>query len=234
METCSQKWICIVVCVLVLSWLLSCRRNEFLLTKNITPFDHTNLNMLTSNDEGNITVIPTSHFVNETIPRTVPLGTISASLLPTEPKEYGWYFCNGQEILHNDLTREFAQLMQIHPNNGGKIKLPDLKGRFMVGTGNEYTLGARGGEKTHTLTLNEMPRHKHNVSVHNANAGTLRNKKSDDRGHHNDFDQGSGTTNGDVHLNHSHGVTEHDKGGNAAHENRPPYHAVHYIIKVHY
>lgn len=39
-----------------------------------------------------------------------------------------------------------------------------LLDRFLVGAGNEYTLNATGGEATHTLTTNEMPTHRHNLS----------------------------------------------------------------------
>lgn len=39
-------------------------------------------------------------------------------------------------------------------------------GRVLVGSGTGYSLGATGGESTHTLTVDEMPSHNHNVSVY--------------------------------------------------------------------
>ena len=36
-----------------------------------------------------------------------------------------------------------------------------LKDRFLLGSGSTYTAGNTGGEATHTLTTNEMPKHTH-------------------------------------------------------------------------
>lgn len=41
---------------------------------------------------------------------------------------------------------------------------PDLRDRFIVGSGSEYTIGETGGEKEHTLTTDEMPSHSHNLT----------------------------------------------------------------------
>lgn len=38
-----------------------------------------------------------------------------------------------------------------------------LKDRFLLGAGDTYSNGGTGGEATHTLTVNEMPSHKHNL-----------------------------------------------------------------------
>lgn len=40
-----------------------------------------------------------------------------------------------------------------------------IKDRFLLADGDNYTNGNTGGEATHTLTINEMPSHKHNVNV---------------------------------------------------------------------
>lgn len=37
-----------------------------------------------------------------------------------------------------------------------------VKDRFVLAAGDNYSVNATGGEKTHTLTVNEMPRHGHN------------------------------------------------------------------------
>lgn len=40
-----------------------------------------------------------------------------------------------------------------------------LKDRFLLASGDTYTAGSTGGEATHTLARNEMPRHTHEYSV---------------------------------------------------------------------
>ncbi|MEO6758924.1 MAG: tail fiber protein, partial [Saprospiraceae bacterium] len=39
--------------------------------------------------------------------------------------------------------------------------LPDLRGRTPIHFGNSVTLGERGGEEAHTLSINEIPTHLH-------------------------------------------------------------------------
>ena len=43
-----------------------------------------------------------------------------------------------------------------------------LEGRFLLGSSSTYTNGSTGGEATHTLTVDEMPNHKHSISYPNA------------------------------------------------------------------
>lgn len=40
--------------------------------------------------------------------------------------------------------------------------------RFLLGGGSGYKVGSTGGEATHTLTVDEMPNHKHSISYPNA------------------------------------------------------------------
>lgn len=42
-----------------------------------------------------------------------------------------------------------------------------LKDRFLLGAGDNYSAGATGGASTHTLTIDEMPIHTHTQNAHN-------------------------------------------------------------------
>lgn len=42
-----------------------------------------------------------------------------------------------------------------------------IKDRFILAAGDTYAAGSTGGEATHTLTISEMPSHKHNVLIGN-------------------------------------------------------------------
>lgn len=91
------------------------------------------------------------------------------------------------------------------------------------GTTYTYTLGATGGEAKHQLTTDEMPSHKHAISTdggHNHTVSTLVGGSTFLGGHsNNNASWGSATTS--QSGSHSHTITA--AGGNAKHENRPPF-----------
>ena len=152
----------------------------------------------------------------------VPIGCIlmwsgSISDIPD-----GWALCDGE--IHN-----------------GKMT-PNLLGRFIVGAGNSYLVGATGGADTVKLTKDQMPNHYHlypndrtaNEFIgNNYNAGEAVSKKdSDTKG----FNRSGG---GDAFVwkTGTAGYGASDKtvgtvGESAAHENRPPYYALCFIMKV--
>lgn len=43
-----------------------------------------------------------------------------------------------------------------------------IKGKFIWGVDDDETSGVTGGEKTHTLTIDEMPKHRHDLDAVNA------------------------------------------------------------------
>lgn len=113
----------------------------------------------------------------------------SGTTIPT-----GWKLCNGQ--------------------NG----TPDLRDRFIVGAGNSYAIGAKGGANEVTLTTQQIPPHQHKVFEY--------------AGYH-DADPTS-TYNNHIaaHTNAPSSQWTMPTGGGEAHENRPPYYALAYIMKV--
>jgi len=81
----------------------------------------------------------------------------------------GWAWCQGQTIPIAQNTALFAVIGTSFGGNGTTLmQLPNLQGAFPVGAGqapglSNYMLGQKGGEATHSLTLNEIPRHTHTL-----------------------------------------------------------------------
>ena len=122
----------------------------------------------------------------------------------------------------------------------GNNNTPDLRNRFVVGAGGTYSVEDIGGEDTHTLTQAELPAHKHSFSgttstnTHSHHIGTMWTEvcPANCYGQVVAGNGGTGkTTNNDSH-NHSFSGNTNNTGSNAAHENRPPYFALAYIMKL--
>lgn len=171
-----------------------------------------------------------------------PLGVIkmwAGSFVPD-----GYHLCDGTALpiasyplLSQALGTAFntANDMNGSPynTNAGYFRLPDLQGRFIVGmssSGYDYnTLGGTGGEKTHTLTVNESPSHRHYAVASDevGQSGMAAIRQQYDLQYVQDVnnlgDEGQGT--GGI-------IQTSATGGGQAHENRPPYYVLAYIIKL--
>ena len=111
----------------------------------------------------------------------------------------------------------------------GGNSTPDLRNRFIVGAGSGsiYGVGETGGAKEVTLTVGQMPSHNHIKSGYETlklvPAGS--HQRNLDDGNYSGID----SVNGALHtLQNSFG----DTGGNQPHENRPPFYALCYIMKL--
>jgi len=88
----------------------------------------------------------------------------------------GWAFCDGQLLAVSQNDALFSLLGTIYGGDGRTtFGLPDMRGRIPVhaGTGpglNTIRLGAKAGAEDVTLTVNQLPSHKHNVSANSAAA----------------------------------------------------------------
>lgn len=101
---------------------------------------------------------------------------------------------------------------------------PDLRDRFIVGAGNSYSLKATGGANTVSLTANQNGPHSHSGTASSSQqvlvpGGTLLGSRGD-----NNIEARWGTV--DITL------TTGSSGKGAAHENRPPYYALYFIMKL--
>jgi microcystin-dependent protein len=101
------------------------------------------------------------------------------------------------------------------------LQTPDLRGLFVMGADDSHAAGSTGGASSVALSLSEMPRHNHGFT---APAGS-----------------GQGTAGCIVHdsgsdvWNDVNGTSKTNTsvvGQGEAHENRPPYWAVYYIMRV--
>lgn len=100
------------------------------------------------------------------------------------------------------------------------VRTPNLSDRFIVGVGSGYSLGATGGEASHRLTVAEMPSHNHAYKFTGADVDQSWDSDNYFYCQHNQYPNNANTK-----------YTEYI-GGNAAHENRPPYYALCYIMRV--
>src|SRR5205085_2845946 len=79
----------------------------------------------------------------------------------------GWALCDGQLLPINQNQALFSLLGTTYGGDGRvNFALPNLQGRVPIHMGSGHTLGERGGEQAHTLSISELPTH-----VHVANAG---------------------------------------------------------------
>lgn len=150
---------------------------------------------------------------------TLPVGSILAYSSTTIPTN--WLLCDGRAISRTEYALLFSIIGTTYGVGDGSttFNLPNLKGRVPVGVDSSQTefdtLGETGGEKTHTLTIAEMPNHKHRIAL--------------DFGGDELLDSYSGYS----YKNTSQYYTPTEAtGGGQAHNNLQPYITTNYIIKA--
>ncbi|MCE8053521.1 hypothetical protein HOP61_19695 [Halomonas daqingensis] len=117
----------------------------------------------------------------------------------------------------------------------GEQGTPDLRDRFIVGAGSSYAVGDTGGANAVTLTINQMPSHEHTGSTNSAGAHTHNARGRGSNGTSGLRDAGGSYTSSDATTSsgtHSHSLEINEAGGDQPHENRPPYFALAYIMKL--
>jgi microcystin-dependent protein len=77
----------------------------------------------------------------------------------------GWALCDGQLLPINQNQALFSLLGTTYGGDGRvNFGLPNLQGRVPIHMGSGHTLGERGGEQGHTLSISEIPTHVHTMS----------------------------------------------------------------------
>jgi len=151
-----------------------------------------------------------------------PVGTVVAYAGATAPA--GWLMCDGTSY-KKSLYPALAAVLGV---TGENFTVPDLRGRFLMGTSASHPRAQTGGEEAHTLTEAEMPAHAHpvigrglpgkweqGVGIFATNLGA-----------------GSGWTSVSSYDAKAPGWLEaKSKGGGKPHNNLPPFYSIGYIIK---
>jgi len=140
----------------------------------------------------------------------------------------GWAFCNGQFLPINQNQAMFALLGTMFGGNGQTtFALPDFRDRIPIHTGNGHTLGEKGGENSHTVSISEMPTHTHVLNGTSNSANTtnpigamLADTKPSELYNAND----AGATMNPAVIS--------TVGGSQAHENRQPYLTLNFCIAL--
>ena len=130
----------------------------------------------------------------------------------------GWLLCDGSEVsktTYPNLYEAIGDLCGV-PSISSNFKLPNLAGKVPVGYNSADTdftpVGHTDGEKTHKLTIAEMPSHSHSRNYYSSDWCANGTKS----GYHGS-DTGTKKVTGST-------------GGNGAHNNLQPYAVVKYII----
>ena len=138
----------------------------------------------------------------------------------------GWALCNGQLLPINQNQALFSLLGTTYGGDGRvNFGLPNLQGRVPIHMGSGHTLGERGGEQGHTLSISELPQHVHSVNAQDA-SGTLGNPKS------NLLAQVSNAYTAPGNLTSLSPATVANVGGSQAHLNMQPFLVLNFSIAL--
>jgi microcystin-dependent protein len=142
----------------------------------------------------------------------------------------GWALCNGQLLAISQNTALFSLLGTFYGGDGqSSFALPNLQSRVPVhqgtGTGlSPYVLGQVGGAESITLTAAQMPKHAHAL-----NAVTTAHTSGLPTGHLLSGNGAYGNPPPNTQLDKS---AVGGQGGSQAHENRPPFLVLNFIIAL--
>ena len=155
---------------------------------------------------------------SNTITNAIPAGVIEmfgGSSAPT-----GYLLCDGSAVSRTTYSKLFTAIGTTYGAGDGSttFNVPNLKGKVAVGLDSADTsfdaLGETGGEKTHTLSVAEMPSHSHSLPNYYFTAEGAYNVAGSN---------GTGTAGSAV---------TGSVGGGGAHNNLQPYIVLNYIIKT--
>ena len=148
---------------------------------------------------------------------TIPIGGIIMWSGTSGNIPDGWALCNGQGV--NNLTT------------------PDLRDRFIVGAGGAYTVSTMGGQETVNLTTNNLPPHSHHYTdAYYCEAGGPTHPCPDGGTElvpdNKQISGMSGAFDNDNTTFWVRGNDAENTGNGSAVENRPPFYALCFIMRI--
>lgn len=189
-----------------------------------------------------------------------PVGAVTMWAGDNASTPSGWLVCDGSAVSRSTYDALFAVIGTTYGAGDGSstFNLPDMRARFpvMENGGINYNLADTGGADSVTLTTAQMPGHSHTGSSgsdsHSHSVSqTIRDHNHSEEGLQyggvglaagSDYSHAQGLTQNTGNWAHDHGVSvgsdSHahaisvgSTGGSGAHENRPPFLALGFIIK---
>ncbi len=139
----------------------------------------------------------------------------------------GWALCNGQLLPINQNQALFSLLGTTYGGDGRvNFALPDLRGRTPIHVGSGHTLGERGGEQAHTLSIAELPTHSHALNASTAASGGSDNPTGRFLG------SASNLYHAPASLTSMNPGTIGNTGGSQAHQNMQPFLTLSFCIAL--
>lgn len=162
-----------------------------------------------------------------------PLGipNLWAGYCTPEAIPAGYALCDGSTLSATDYPGLYAKIGRLHTPSAvgqGYFNLPDLRSRFVAGfdpNDPDYdTIGEKGGSKNVTLSINQIPKHRHvfvNEYLRDSSVGKYERVDSEEI-----------IVQGDSNRSTAYNYYTKEAGGGESHENRPPYYVMAYIMRL--
>ena len=134
--------------------------------------------------------------------------------------ESGLLYCNGSVHQKDDYPLLYLILNEAYILTEDTFFVPDLRGRMLMGNGDgglgvSYPMAQRGGHHEHQLSVSQLPPHAHPQTYMASSSGSLKGWASNP-----DSSSSNPQPMADTGL----------AGGNAAHNNMPPYEVIRWYI----
>lgn len=177
----------------------------------------------------------------------VPVGTIEMWAGGNTPPDK-YLLCDGRAYdiagykeLHDVIGNTFNEAEGAQTPGENQFCVPNLQGRFIVGQtptqGSKYaTKGTTGGKDEVILELNQIPAHSHNMEHTHDYMDIYYSERGGQVSVPDNFGSGDSNYDNSGYQMQRTTISQSTKntgaaGGGAAHENRPPFYVLAYIIK---